>query len=248
MSQYYRGKRVKENSYYRPGQPFRLSRSMIESFMGCQRCFYIDRRRGVGTPPGFPFAINSKVDAQVKAEFDGYRDLGETPPVLAGFDVRPAYHDKLNAWRNNFKGVTRQFENLEIFGAIDDIWVDTTGMYAPADYKATANKEIVETIDPETKPHHKSYVRQMDIYGWLLDAHVPLSGLGYWLYFTASDQNATGSTITFTARVIPRTLDTSWVEPTLAELLQCLDSDAMPESGADCDVCLHHRLVAEEIA
>ena len=44
---------------YKPNQnkDFNISRSRFEAFKKCQRCFYIDRRLGVGQPPGFPFNI-----------------------------------------------------------------------------------------------------------------------------------------------------------------------------------------------
>ena len=47
-------------------QPFKLSRSKVDNFVSCPRCFYIDRRLGVGHPPGFPFNINSAVDELLK--------------------------------------------------------------------------------------------------------------------------------------------------------------------------------------
>ena len=51
-------------------KPFKLSRSKVDSYLSCQRCFFIDRKLGVGHPPGFPFNINSAVDELLKKEFD----------------------------------------------------------------------------------------------------------------------------------------------------------------------------------
>jgi hypothetical protein len=45
--------------------PFALSRSKVELFMDCPRCFYLDRRLGISRPPGFPFNLNPAVDAPV---------------------------------------------------------------------------------------------------------------------------------------------------------------------------------------
>ena len=36
-------------------KPFKLSRSKVDLFLDCPRCFYIDRKMGVGRPPSFPF-------------------------------------------------------------------------------------------------------------------------------------------------------------------------------------------------
>ena len=44
MSSYYKGKRSR--NLYKPGnpKPFKLSRSKIDRFVECKRCFYLDRR------------------------------------------------------------------------------------------------------------------------------------------------------------------------------------------------------------
>ncbi len=66
---------------YDPGSrtPFRISRSKIDRFIECPRCFYIDRRLGTDRPPGFPFNLNSAVDALLKAEFDAHRGSDAAP-------------------------------------------------------------------------------------------------------------------------------------------------------------------------
>ena len=53
-------------------KPFKLSRSKVELFINCPRCFYLDRRLKIGQPPGFPFNLNSAVDSLLKNEFDLY--------------------------------------------------------------------------------------------------------------------------------------------------------------------------------
>ena len=55
-------------------EPFRLSRSRLELFVDCPRCFYLDRRLGTDRPPGFPFTLNSAVDTLLKKEFDPRKD------------------------------------------------------------------------------------------------------------------------------------------------------------------------------
>ena len=59
---------IRSRNIYKPDseKPFKLSRSKVDNFVSCKRCFYIDRRLGVGHPPGFPFNINSAVDELLK--------------------------------------------------------------------------------------------------------------------------------------------------------------------------------------
>ena len=127
MSQWYKGKRTR--NFFEPGQakPYKLSRSKLDSFLNCPRCFYIDRRLGVGTPPSFPFNLNSAVDHLLKKEFDEYRQRGEPHPLMqaAGIKAIPCQHEKLKDWIENFKGVQVHHKetNLIITGAIDDLWI-----------------------------------------------------------------------------------------------------------------------------
>src|SRR3989338_3788923 len=51
-------------------EPFKLSRSKIELFLQCPRCFYVDRRLGIGRVSGPPFTLNTATDTLLKKEFD----------------------------------------------------------------------------------------------------------------------------------------------------------------------------------
>ncbi len=99
---------IRSRNIYKPDseKPFKLSRSKVENFVSCKRCFYIDRRLGVGQPPGFPFNINSAVDELLKKEFDQYREAGKPHPYMDSVNRRliPYKNDQLDEWRENFKG------------------------------------------------------------------------------------------------------------------------------------------------
>ena len=81
-----------------------LSRTKVELFLQCPRCFWLDAVAGVRQPPGFPFNLNSAVDHLLKNEFDRYRGGMEVPPRLAreGHSYVPAAHPELSKWRHNF--------------------------------------------------------------------------------------------------------------------------------------------------
>ena len=184
MSKYYNP--VRTRNLYDPASkvPFKLSRSKIDLFIECPRCFYIDRRLGTGRPPGFPFNLNSAVDELLKKEFDAYRARGEKHPLQEQFQVEaiPAPHAELDDWRNNFKGVQYLHEpsNLLVFGAIDDLWQDDQGNYIVVDYKATSKNEPITELKEEWQIGYK---RQMEIYQWLLRQNgYPVSDTGYFVY------------------------------------------------------------------
>lgn len=96
MSEYYNPNRIESWNY--GGKNWKLSRSKIDLFKECPRCFYIDNRLGVKRVPGFPFSINSAVDYLLKQEFDSYRVKNEQHPLQKeyGIDARPMSHKELD--------------------------------------------------------------------------------------------------------------------------------------------------------
>ena len=132
--------------------------------MNCPRCFYLDRRLGIGQPPGFPFNLNSAVDTLLKKEFDVYRAKQAPHPLMMenGIEAMPYAHASLDEWRENFKGVTtlHQVTNLLISGAVDDLWVNSAGKVIVVDYKATSKEGEVGL----EAAWQRGYKRQMEIY------------------------------------------------------------------------------------
>ena len=221
-------------------KPFKISRSKIDRFVECPRCFYIDRRLGTDRPPGFPFNINSAVDTLLKSEFDTHRLVGTPHPLQRayGLDVVPAKRAEMDDWRENFKGVQYHHKptNLIVTGAIDDLWVDKFGEYYVVDYKATAKKSPVTHVD---QAWQKGYKRQMEIYQWLLRRNgLEVSDTGYFVYCTGRpDAEAFDAKIDFDINLIPYEGDDGWVEGTLIELHACLNRDETPAAGDNCDYC-----------
>ncbi|OIP57910.1 MAG: hypothetical protein COX79_02845 [Candidatus Levybacteria bacterium CG_4_10_14_0_2_um_filter_36_16] len=241
MSKYYTGKR--SYSIFDPTstQPFKLSRSRIELFMNCPRCFYIDRRLGVDRPPGFPFSLNSAVDSLLKKEFDIHRAANTTHPLMkmCGIDAVPLAHEDINMWRNTMKGI--QFlhtpSNLLVFGGIDDVWVTPKGEYLIVDYKATS-KEAEVTLDADWQIGYK---RQMEIYQWLFrqNGH-KVSDTGYFVYCNGTtDRKAFDGKLEFDIKIIPYVGDSSWVEKTLLDIKKLLSANKIPDASSECDYCLY---------
>lgn len=231
------------NGAYQPENPnpYKLSRSKVENFLNCPRCFYLDRVCKVAAPSGPPFMINSAVDSLLKAEFDTHRANGQKHPIQEeyGIDAEPASHELLDKWRENFHGVQYLDEenNLLLFGAIDDLWINSNGEYIVVDYKATAKSEPVKELG-EAKWHHQ-YRRQIEFYQWLLrkNGH-KVSDTGYWVYCTGRpNEKAFNKKVVFDVHLIEHRGDDSWVAPTIKKLKACLDGDKIPTGAEDCEYC-----------
>jgi hypothetical protein len=227
MSQYYMARKTKGIFDPKSKAPFKLSRSKIDLFIECQRCFYLDRRLGVGRPPGFPFNLNSAVDHLLKKEFDIHRD-GHTPhPLMAAYGLKaiPFEHKDINIWRENFTGLQFLHEstNFLVTGAIDDVWINDDGELHIVDYKATS-KDSEVNLDAEWQDGYK---RQMEVYQWLMrNLGFKVSNTGYFVYANGMrDRKAFDGKLEFDIKIIPYVGNTDWIEKTLAKAKECLMDD-----------------------
>lgn len=234
---------------YQPGQnkSFKVSRSKIELFKQCPRCFWLDCRLKITRPNGPPFNINKAIDELLKKEFDSYRSKGEPHPMMMEFGLQavPYAHDSLDVWRENFTGVVAVHKptNLHVFGAVDDIWVNDAGELLVVDYKATSKASDV-SIDSEWQI---SYKRQIEVYQWLLRQNgFRVNNTGYFVYTNGRiDLDSFNNRLEFKTKIIPYTGDASWVDDTLIEMKKCLEGD-MPKvgkaaMGGDCDFCTYAK-------
>lgn len=235
---------------YKPGQKnaFKLSRSKIELFTQCQRCFWLDARLKIKRPDGPPFQINKAIDELFKKEFDTYRAKGEPHPLITEYkiDAIPYAHEQLDTWRHNFTGVVALHKptNLHIFGAVDDIWVNPAGELIVVDYKATSKASEV-SLDADWQV---TYKRQMEVYQWLLRQNgFAVSNTGYFVYANGRlDLPAFNDRVEFRTKVISYTGKDDWVEKTIVDMKACMDSDTMPPMGVsimggDCEFCTYAR-------
>ena len=225
-------------------KPFKLSRTRLDRFIECPRCFYLDRRLGVDRPPGFPFNLNSAVDALLKTEFDAYRKQRKPHPHYMrahGIDAVPFQHTELDDWRNNFKGVQHLHEptNLLIHGAVDDVWQAQSGELIVVDYKATSKNSAV-SLDAKWQ---RGYKRQLEIYQWLLRRNgFEVSDTGYFIYCNGdSSREEFAQQLQFEVSVLPYTGSDEWIEETILAAHRCLRSEsAPPPDSHGCDYCAYY--------
>ncbi len=235
---------------YSTDSPFPISRTKIEMYLNCPRCFYLNQKLNIKRPSGPAFSLNSAVDTLLKQEFDIHRTNQTLHPLIAkyGLNLKPALLPQIDEWRKNFTGV-RYFHpqtNFVIYGAIDDLWVDNKDMYYVVDYKSTSKMGLINQLD-DTK-WHDAYRRQMEIYQWLLKHNgLNVSNCGYFVYCNGrKDRKAFDAKLEFDITLIPYDGDDSWVEDKILEIYRVLNSDTIPESAEDCEYC-KYRKAAKEI-
>ena len=243
MSSYYKPHRKPDWNYV--GPRWRLSRSKIELFTECPRCFFIDNKLGTARPRGPAFTINIAVDTLFKKEFDAHRVSKTAHPLMQkyGVDAVPFVHKNMDTWRENFEGIEYKDPQtgFVISGAVDDIWVNPDGELMVVDYKATSKDGAIETLADSS--WEESYKRQMGIYQWLLRKNgFKVSDTGYFVYANATtDKEAFDGQLEFDVTLIPCTGQTEWIDATLLEIKKCLETNEIPAVGEECDFCSYRK-------
>lgn len=248
MSDYYKPNRNPKWNYGGPN--WRLSRSKIDLFTECQRCFYLDNKLGTPRPPGFPFNLNSAVDALLKKEFDVHRAGGKRHPLMEqyGVDAVPFEHEDMDTWRENFKGVSciHDATGFTITGAVDDVWVNPKEELIVVDYKATSKDGRIEALN---ESWHRSYKRQMEIYQWLLRQNgFDVSDTGYFVYANADrDKEAFDGLLEFEVTLIPYTGNADWIDDTLLAIKDVLGAETLPPVDPSCDYCAYREAAGKKL-
>lgn len=232
----------KRTLYSRELESFRLSRSKIDLFLNCPRCFYLDRRLGVSQPSGPAFSLNNAVDQLLKREFDEYRTTQTPHPLMIanGIDAVPFQHPEIETWRSSLHAgiVYRVPEtNIEVTGGVDDVWINPDGELLIADYKATSKKGEVSLNDD----WQIAYKRQMEIYQWLFRRNgFSVHPTGYFVYCNGvGDAERFDGTLKFSIKILPYTGNDNWVEGVVREAHRCLDAECLPDPAPKCSLCAY---------
>lgn len=244
----------RKSNLYDPGSefPFNISRSKIDMFFECPKCFYLDRKLGIPRPSMPGWSLNSAVDQLLKNEFDILRKNGESHKLMQEYEINaiPFSHPDLPTWRDdNYQHIGacifHKKTNFNICGIIDDIWIDkkTKELYI-VDYKATStSKEI--SLEDEYK---QGYKRQMEIYQWIFrQMGFKVSKTGYFVFANAGKNRPEfDGRLEFKVSILTHEANDSWVESTILDIKKCLDSDKIPASGENCEYCAFQRLTNKE--
>lgn len=228
----------------------KISRSKIELFLECPRCFYLDVVKKVKRPPGFPFTLNNAVDALLKKEFDKHRQEGTQHPIQIefGIDAIPSNHEMIDKWRQSmYHGIVYidEKKGLHIYGGLDDLWVNSKGEYHVVDYKATAKDKPVTELAEWTI----IYKRQMEMYQWLLRKNgLKVSNTAYFVYCTGdSSADSFENKLHFHSHLIPYEGDDSWIDNVIDEIHNCLQSPTVPAKSDSCPYCGFYKRLYEEL-
>ena len=219
----------------------KISRTGVEKYLSCQRCFVLNYRYKV-YPPSLPFTLNNAVDNLCKNEFDHYRKIKQPHPIFIKHDINavPFIHKNLDDWRSNFKGIryVNEIEGYNFGGAIDDVWVKPNGQLILADVKATSKNEFNWEETWNRYEYPKAYQRQLEMYQWLFRKNgFNVANEAYLVYFNGLKNEAMfDQTLRFELHMVKLICNDNWVEDKVKEAPKwCL---VPPLITATCSILL----------
>ena len=244
------GLRSRATSIYKQNQKedFKISRGRFSNFLSCQRCFYLDRVKGLESPGTPGWTLNETTDILLKKEFDYCREKQIPHRVLKNNNLShivPFDHPEIDNWRNSLnRGLMLRYKETGIIltGGVDDIWQDTlTKQLIIVDYKSQAKNGRFDKIEYLEDPYHDSYKIQMDFYVYLL------AGLGfdvhpksYFLVCNARrDKNEFGGKIHFDEYLVPYRWKNDWIESRLDEMVSVMNNYEIPKQNESCKNCAY---------
>ena len=252
------GVRSRQSSIYTPNQEedFKISRSKFSDFLTCQRCFYLDRVKGLDAPGTPGWSLNETTDLLYKKEFDRCREK-QIPHRLFernGLEnVVPFKHDDIDKWRDSLRGgLSIRFKNTNIIlsGGIDDVWQNLkTKEIIVVDYKSQASNYEVEQNSYLNSPYHTGYKIQMDFYAYLLNnMGFEVYQVAYFLVCNARRNKKDFSKIMlFDEYLIPYEWNIDWIEGKLEEMIALINQNEIPNSNQSCKNCAYAEQYSNKI-
>ena len=246
------GKRSRSSSIYTPNQsdPYKISRSKFNDFLTCQRCFYLDRVKGLQSPSMPGWTLNETTDLLLKKEFDLCREQQTPHRICEQYNLNhivPFKHEDMDKWRDALHhGLEIQFKdtNIILSGGVDDIWIDkNSNELIIVDYKSQAKTNSVNTEEYLSDPYHEGYKVQMDFYSYLLtemNIGFEVAPISYF-YVCNADRNAPSfnSKMVFKETLVPYEWKSDWIEGKVLEMISLLNSHELPEPNSFCENCAY---------
>lgn len=221
----------------------RLSKSALEKFRACPKCFYLEKNASLKQPQGIRAGVPMGIDRVLKGHYDAHRELKTVPPELVGkipgglYDGHRVSMKDLRNWR---AGLTVVEDGSELSTALDDLLFDAaTGLYNMIDYKSKA--KLTDVADTQ-----KYYQVQADCYDLALNANkYPTDGRCFFAYYapitvgqTIATQTNEGCLFPFTwhCQVIEIKANHANAKDLLKRAAACL-AGKEPAAGVDCEYC-----------
>lgn len=225
----------------------RLSKSQVETFKSCPRCFWLARNHKLKRPDGISSKVWKGIEREVINHFQRHREAGTLPPELTGQVPEGAVlyiGDRISMKDLRYWGKGLQFMvgPYRVTTGLDDLL-----------QRGEGDKRTFNNLDYKTKSKatdeantYKLYHTQHDFYDLALNANgYPTDGMGYYPYSYPANikqgraPDALGHGILefeWRTQVIGLKADHAAAKDLITRAGQCLEGP-LPDPGEDCDFC-----------
>lgn len=216
----------------------KISRSKIELFLECPRCFWLDVKHNIKRPEGKRTAyIGAKYDPLLKKNFDELRIKKEIPEEFKDLKYNFRLFDdfkKIKNWRDKGVEFFHPEHNLIYYGKIDDLLLLDEKYLVPFDYKTTLSKDF---------QIYDSYKNQLEIYGYLLQkAKEKVTNIGVF-YVVKIEIQDNFEKIESRELVVVENLNYDFYDEVLEKLKEVYYSNQEPEPNINCEFCQRDNFV-----
>lgn len=227
---------------------FKLSWKKINLFFQCQHCFYKEQVLGLKRPgiDADSFSLNNAVDALWKNEFDQYRQQEKPHPIMIAnnIDAIPFSNKLIYLWRDYQAGGIRSIDrvnSLELYGIVDDVWINSNQELIIVDYKATAKHKSLTSSTHKNK-WIENNEKQIAFYANIFRKNgYKVHDTGYFVFSTAlHNQSFFNQRLDFETTVQSYKIDDAWIDQSLQDIRNCLDQNNTPEPSIDCEFCKYN--------
>ncbi len=220
----------------------RFSKSAIENFIRCPRCFHLEKVEGIKQPQGIRSGLPMGMDRVLKAHYDAYRAAGNMPPelldALPGWKLYDGKRISMTDLRNWRKGLFVQVGDHVLSTALDDLLFNPAlCVYSMVDYKTKAKA----TNEAATV---KYYQTQADAYDLALNVNgYKTDGLARFTYYYPENvvlsAIATGElSMNWRCQVITIKADHERIKKLVLAAAACL-AGPLPEPSESCEMCAY---------
>jgi len=207
----------------------KISRSQIELFIDCPRCFWLEVKYKIKRPDkSMGGHIGSKYDSLLKSYFDKHRESKKTPKEIEKHNLS-LFPDveTLKIWRGGGIKYYHQKHNITYYGKIDDLLIKDEYLI-PFDFKTTLSKEF---------QIYEGYKRQLEIYGYLLKKNnYPTLNFGIF-YVVKIDIKENFEKIEEREIIKVENLNYGVYDEILENLIKVYNSEKEPELSQNCEFC-----------
>lgn len=139
------------------------------------------------------------------------------------------------------------WENWFVNGGVDDVWINDKKELVIVDYKTIVKSIIYPNFS--NIPYLHEYKKQIEFYAWIFKKNnYTVCSTGYLLFCNAiTDKNSFDWKLEFEPYLFAHKIDDSWVQATIYDALESLQSDIVPMANLNCKACKYFNNLTTKI-